>query len=311
MFDMNRAEIKQLLSRTESWIMWSRSFGWSAESWRRWCRFNGAFDYNFVERLVPLLRHQKIQFRWRAANCLGAERYPKAVSELEKCLEDPSWLVRLHSAKALGRIHHNSSIAALIAHRNDLCPFVRRRIITALGAYHHEPSIVPYLIEALLGDEDRKVRYRASAALSGFAGSGLTILETLDNLPSYASDDPYFVPRIIYAAFQKINKISKRQLITFLSSDDGDIRRITLQLFLKFPSGEVHQSVRTMLEDPLQRRKLAETGLEEMEVCRRNLVTETEWADLITVSSRSVVYTTYFKNNVVYFTSRVDLTQKS
>jgi hypothetical protein len=187
---------------------------------------------------------------------------------------------------------------------------VRRRIITALGRYNHELSIVSYLIEALFWDKDLKARYRASAALSGFEGSGLTILETLDNIPNYASDDPYFVSRIVYSAFQKIKKISKRQLITFLSSDCEEIRRITLQIFLKFPSGEVRQSVRTMLDDPLERRKLAETGLEEMEVCRRNLVSETEWADLIMVSSRSVVYTTYFENTV-YFTGKVDLTHKS
>src|SRR5690349_1873065 len=83
--------------------------------------------------LLNLLKHRKSRLRWNAANEIGKYKITEGVDALIFALHDSHWLVRLHAAKALGKIGDRNALQPLKEQLKDDCPYVQRRVIVALG----------------------------------------------------------------------------------------------------------------------------------------------------------------------------------
>ncbi|MEM7348244.1 MAG: HEAT repeat domain-containing protein, partial [Chloroflexota bacterium] len=86
---------------------------------------------DYSERLIELLGSPKSRLRWIAADQLGQLYCQEAVEALIAALKDAHWLVRLHAAKALGRIGDQRALLSLLEVIDDNNAFVRRRVVTA------------------------------------------------------------------------------------------------------------------------------------------------------------------------------------
>lgn len=112
--------------------------------------------------------------RMDAAKALGALGERSAVSRLAKMLGDPAAAVRAAAATALGALEAVERAAELQYGCSDDDISVRRASIRALGNLRAEPSI-PCLAKRL-EDPEREIRFEAALALGSLGEAAVTSL---------------------------------------------------------------------------------------------------------------------------------------
>jgi HEAT repeat protein len=125
-----------------------------------------------VPDLVTLLKDQRqtSEARWNAARTL-AKIGPDAVGGLDaliESLDDEEWIIREHSAEAIGDLGEGAAakaVPALTAMLSDPVARVRRDAVRSLGYFGTLSRGAVPEIKKLLDDEDEKVRKAAATAL--------------------------------------------------------------------------------------------------------------------------------------------------
>jgi HEAT repeat protein len=101
--------------------------------------------------LLQLLSHPKTRMRWNAADHIGKRKIKEGVDPLILALQDSQWLVRLHAAKALGRIGDLKAIDSLIHCLTDENPYVVRRVIASLVSFD-EAHVFQHVLKSIQTD---------------------------------------------------------------------------------------------------------------------------------------------------------------
>ncbi len=140
-----------------------------------------------------MLRHQLEEgsnalLRWTAADALSKKQDAASVRALADSLgrEGEAWMVRVESARALGKIRSEQALAALLAALQTPQPKVRRAVASALGAFR-KPAAAKAL-EALFANEPSYlVTADAARALGNTRQPGvLAKLKDIVDQPSWA-----------------------------------------------------------------------------------------------------------------------------
>ena len=167
--------------------------------------------------VVPLgfcLQDADLQVQETASSILSTIADDRVVEHLASSLLSPNWIVRMHCAKALGRIRASQTLETLLLLLQDKVPAVREESAKAIQAMG-EASVTPLLKH--LENSDWRVRLRA--------------VETLALLKSSATVEP-LMALVIKDPDRAVRQDAIRTLGTI-----GDSRAIPLLLkALKHPS---------------------------------------------------------------------------
>lgn len=200
--------------------------------------------------LLSLLSHKKARVRWMAACQLGKIRDERAVKPLAQALTDGHWMVRLHAAKALGRIGTSACFDPLVVTVKDGCHYVRRATMGVLKKANLEkapwvvealldllqntdegaqrdaieylsctptPAVIDALTEVALRDHDNKI---SSEVLNAFASIGSAAVVAVEKLLEHPNKETRFHAAII------LGYCGHKRAIQYLEStlDDADSR---------------------------------------------------------------------------------------
>jgi hypothetical protein len=118
-----------------------------------------------VPRLSAAMRDSDACVRRIAGSFLGRVHHPSAVAALVAALEDANADTRQAAAVGLGISNKETRpIEPLVKHLRDESPLVRRSVAWALGSLEVNEAMTP-LIETLQRDSDPRVRQAAAWAL--------------------------------------------------------------------------------------------------------------------------------------------------
>ena len=115
-----------------------------------------------VVDLSYCLQDPDLSVQEAAASILSAIADERVIEPLETALLNQDWVVRMHAARAIGRLGNPGSVATLVLLLQDKVPAVRDDAVAALVSIG-EPAVEP-LVEAL-ANQDWRIRLRATEAL--------------------------------------------------------------------------------------------------------------------------------------------------
>lgn len=118
--------------------------------------------------LGACLRDPDLSVQEAAASILATIADEHVVEPLISALLNPNWVVRMHAAKALGRLKAPQAVGTLILLLQDKVPAVRDESVAALKAIGD--AAVPSLVQSLKAPE-WKVRLRATEALGALSSA--------------------------------------------------------------------------------------------------------------------------------------------
>lgn len=127
----------------------------------------------YFEYLLKALRDPDATARIRAAEMLGENKDPRAVSALSGVLGDPVAGVRLSAAKSLSKMGQ-VALDGLITATQDPDKEVRQVAVKALGQFADSLGISALMLA--LRDTQMDVRNQAAFALSRIGGPAVTML---------------------------------------------------------------------------------------------------------------------------------------
>lgn len=97
------------------------------------------------------LQDAELSVQEAASAVLASIADSRVLDPLIRALTSPDWIVRMHAAKALGRIRHPDAVSALIPLLQDKVKAVREEVSSALAAIGD--AAMPALLEALAHQE--------------------------------------------------------------------------------------------------------------------------------------------------------------
>ena len=115
-----------------------------------------------VVDLSYCLQDPDLSVQEAAASILSEIADERVLEPLESALLSQDWVVRMHAARAVGRLGHSRSVETLVLLLQDKVPAVRDEAIAALVSMG-ESAVEPLV--AALEDQDWRVRLRATEAL--------------------------------------------------------------------------------------------------------------------------------------------------
>ncbi len=115
-----------------------------------------------VVDLSYCLQDPDLSVQEAAASILSEIADERVLASLHSALLSRDWVVRMHAARAVGRLRNPGSVETLVLLLQDTVPAVRDEAIAALVSIGE--SAVEPLVTAL-GDQDWRVRLRATEAL--------------------------------------------------------------------------------------------------------------------------------------------------
>ena len=115
-----------------------------------------------VTALGACLADPELSVQEAASAALASIADARVLDQLTHALRSPDWIVRMHAAKALGRIKDPGSVRALVPLLQDQVKAVREEVSSALAAIGE--SAMPALLESL-AHPDWLVRLHAVEAL--------------------------------------------------------------------------------------------------------------------------------------------------
>lgn len=115
-----------------------------------------------VVDLSYCLQDPDLSVQEAAASILSAIADERVLEPLQSALLNQDWVVRMHAARAVGRLGNPRSVETLVLLLQDKVPAVRDEAIAALVSIG-ESAVAPLV--AALEDQDWRVRLRATEAL--------------------------------------------------------------------------------------------------------------------------------------------------
>ncbi len=115
-----------------------------------------------VVDLSYCLQDPDLSVQEAAASILSEIADERVLEPLESALLSQDWVVRMHAARAVGRLGHSRSVETLVLLLQDKVPAVRDEAIAALVSMG-ESAVEPLVVA--LEDQDWRVRLRATEAL--------------------------------------------------------------------------------------------------------------------------------------------------
>ena len=185
-----------------------------------------------VMALGACLTDPELSVQEAASAVLSSIADVRVLNHLTHALQSPDWIVRMHAAKALGRIKDSGSVRALAPLLQDKVKAVREEVSSTLAAIG--TSAMPALLESL-AHPDWLVRLHAVEAL-GKTGSGEAVhplLTTLFNdTDSAVREDAVRAlgvigdPRAVEYLFTAMNELALRTLAIEALGRIGDRRAV-------------------------------------------------------------------------------------
>jgi len=124
-------------------------------------------DAATVAQLIDALRSPRMRVREQAARSLGkmGERARPALNILTIALEDPSYIVRMTAARALGFLDDPAAVPPLTRALEDNAPMVRYSAAYALATIGPDAAPAVAALQQLRNDEDWWARRMAATAI--------------------------------------------------------------------------------------------------------------------------------------------------
>jgi len=129
-----------------------------------------------VVDLGSCLRDPDLTVQEAAASILSSIADERVIEPLMSALLSEDWVVRMHAARAIGRMAYSQAVDTLVLLLQDKVPSVRDEAMIALKAIG-EQALLPLL--TALKDKNWRVRLKATEAL-GVLGSKTTVQPLLD-----------------------------------------------------------------------------------------------------------------------------------
>jgi hypothetical protein len=132
-----------------------------------------------VEPLIAALTHPDSGVRYRAAECLGEIKDPRAVDPLIAALRDPVTIVESSAAKALGEIGDPRAVAPLMSALQGRSPYAPGNEAEALAKIK-DPQAADERMRAILKEQESTLGQRTAASVAPVKAALITPVQRED-----------------------------------------------------------------------------------------------------------------------------------